>query len=198
MSELTLTELIDSEVLNTNGQYFRNHEICEATGASRAHVSQRMKKLYNDGVIDRNGRDWHVVNQGLLLTTLLRSTRYQELETTKLLKFTPAQIEALIEAITLLKNSRNNWEASAHRLEDALLEEINKSLETLRELRARIRKPVKSNKQVFAHMMQSGKYAQGLENTFKDGSKVFLGQTLETNVIIDDIRDPALERKNNA
>lgn len=198
MSELTLTELIDSEVLNTNGQYFRNHEICEATGASRAHVSQRMKKLYEDGVIDRNGRDWYIVNQALLVTSLLRSTRFRELETTKLLSLKPSNLETLIEAIVLLKSSRNEWEATAHLLENELLDEINRSLETLRELRNRIRKPVRSQKQIWATLMNSGKYAKGLENVFKESAQYFLGKKLETNVIIDDIRDPALERKNNA
>jgi DNA-binding Lrp family transcriptional regulator len=197
MTDLTLTELIDTEVMNTGGQYFRNREIVEATGASRAHVSQRMKKLYEEGVLESHGREWFVIDQAKLVTMLLRNARQKELEPTKLIRVPPENMTWLIEAIILLKGSRNDWEAVAHRLEDALLEDINASIENLRAARSMIMNPHKSNKRVFAHMANSGKYAENLERMFKDAGPIFLGNKVEGSVIVDDIRARAIEKAEN-
>lgn len=195
MSELTLTELIDSEVVNTGGQFFRNREICEATGASRAHVSQRLKKLYDEGIVERVEREWHLVDQGKLVTMLLRAARSQELMATKLIQMSPLVQSDLLDSIQLLKNSRNEWQGHAYRIEEELLADINASIENLRNMRSRIKNPPKSDKQIYAHVANSGKYASNLQATFKTACPVFLGFEIEGNVVIDDIRAPAVARK---
>lgn len=197
MPSLSLTELIDTEVLNTGGQYFRNYEICEATGASRQHVSQRMKTLYSEGVLEKHGRDWYVANQALLVTKLLRAVRSQELVSTKLLKLTGNSATTLLQAIALLQGSPNSWQVNAFVLEEKILEDIEESIETLRNMRSQLKSPPKSGKQIYAHMVNSGEYAVSLQKTFVEGAQYFLGKELDEEVITEEIRARALEREQN-
>ncbi len=195
MADLTLTELIDTEILNTNGTFFRNREIVEATGASRAHVSQRLAKLWDEGIVEKVDREWMLINQGKLVTRVLRAVRAQELEKTKLVPHDPTDLEAVIQSIQLLVGSRNNWEAYAYRLQDAIVEDINASIENLRALRSQFKTPKRTDKQIYAHMVNSGKYAEKLEKTFVAASRNFLGEDLsDSNVIVDDLRARALRK----
>lgn len=197
MSNLSLTELIDTEVLNTGGQYFRNFEICDATGASRQHVSQRMKSLYDEGILEKHGREWYVANQAKLVTKLLRNARSQELTSTKLLKLTGNAATNLLQAILLLQGSPNAWRGHAHVLEETILADIEESLETLRNMRNHIKSPPKSDKQIYAHTVNSGEYAASLQKTFVEAAQYFLGKELTEEVITEDIRARALERERN-
>ncbi len=113
-----------------------------------------------------------------------------------MLKFKADAAVTLLQSILLVKNSDNDWQGHAFRLEDLLLEEIEDAIDNLRNMRSQIKNPPRSSKQVFAHMMSSGEFAMKLQTHFKDGVKVYLGRNIDDeDVIREDIRARALERQ---
>lgn len=199
MSGFNLSELIDNEVLRSKGQYFRNKDIVLATGASRSHVSQRLKFLWDEGVLEKHGQDWTVIDQAKLVTMLMRQARALSLTSSKLLSVPASKMETGLEVIQLLQSTRSEWEAYSLRLERALLEEVDTALETLRNFKKLLQNPTKSQKQIYMHMLNSPGYANDLQSSFVALAKNFLGEDLDNKeVITEDIRPSALERYGNA